>query len=315
MQGIFTNRTLWATHYSQLNDYTEILHLEDDLAKFVGDKLEAYVNFRSLTEQDFRESMAQLGNIREAAIHDAKNRISLLYDVTFRGKTAQLNKRVPPFVEPYITSFCSHFHDSNYEAVNGLLSQWNRYGGDEAYVIVFDTLGLEELLEKEREFYGYYFFDFFEVIYNDDNLDFMNEFESEIEKLFSLVRDSIFDQENVDPFSVFDDLVRSASRLKHRAFKEEREVRIVACPATRNLEEYLKEENPNSYKERDDELKTIHLTPKDHICLFESDIVKSLPIRRIIVGPGHQQKQSVRKIKEFVGEEILVDCSETPYRD
>ena len=281
LEGIFTSQTLWATHFSQLNDYTEITHLEDVLANAVAEKLVAYANLRCLTEPDFRESMSELGDIREAAIHDAGGLVGSLYDVTFRGRIKNDKNWMPPFVEPYLTSFCSHSQDSVYEAANGLLSQWNRYGGDEAFAIVFDTGSLEILLAQEKDFYGNYFFGFFDVIYNDEDLNFTDRFSTEIEKVFGLVRDFIFDKAKANAFPVFEDLVRTASRFKHRAFKEEREVRIVVCPATIELEDYIKKEHPDLYEERDDKLKTIHSEPKEHICLFESDVSKALPIKRI----------------------------------
>ena len=53
LEGIFTSRTLWATLFSQFNDYTETTHLEELLADAVSAKLEEYSNFRCLTDRDF----------------------------------------------------------------------------------------------------------------------------------------------------------------------------------------------------------------------------------------------------------------------
>ena len=79
-------------------------------------------------------------------------------------------------MEPFITSFCSHGQESSYESNNGLLSQWNRYGRDEGYAIIFDTEALEKRLFKEKEIYGYYYLGFREVIYNDEKLNFVERF-------------------------------------------------------------------------------------------------------------------------------------------
>ena len=314
LEGIFTSRTLWATHFSQLNDYTEITHLEESLVDAVSERLEEYANFRSLTDREFRNAMSQMGNVREACRHDAMSAVASLYDATFRGRTIDKEKMVQPSVEPFITSFCSHSQDSSYESNNGLLSQWSKYGRDEGYAIIFDTGALEERLFKENKFYNYYYLGFSDVIYNDEKLDFVERFSKEIEVVFNVTRDFIFDIENVNPIQVFEPLVRTATRFKHRAFREEREVRIVSCPATHKHEEHLKTEFPDLYEASDDELKTIFSKPKEHVCLFDSDMSQPLPIKRIIVGPNQQQQRLYSKVKQLVEERIEVVCSETPYR-
>lgn len=314
LKGIFTSQTLWATHFSKLNDYTEINHLEDALVKAVTDKLEAYANFRCLTEPDFRESMARMGDIRGACEHDTKNSISSIYDVTFRGREIDENTKIIPFVEPFITSFCSHTRDSPYEVENGLLSQWTRYGRNEGYAMVFDTVVLEERLTEEFKSYGYQFFGFYDVVYNDENLNFVERFSEEISKVFEITRDFIFNPDDVRPFDAFEPLVRAATRFKHRAFKEEREIRIVACPARRDHEDTLKAEYPNLYEDLSFEFKKIHAEPKNHICLFDSDSSHVLPIKRIIVGPAKEQERCIEKIKELVDGSIPIVCSETPYQ-
>ena len=314
LEKIFTSRTLWATHFSQLNDYTEITHLEEFLADAVSAKLEEYVNFRYLTDCDFRNKISRMGNIREACKHAAKNSVASLYDVTFRGRTIDEDKKFGPFVEPFIASFCSHGQDSSYESNNGLLSQWNRYGRDEGYAIIFDTESLEERLFREKKIYGYHYLGFSDVIYNDKKLNFVERFSKEIEEVFNLTHDFIFDIENVSPIQAFEPLVHAATRFKHQAFKEEREVRIVSCPATHKFEEYLKTNNPDLYEARDDKFKTIYSKPKEHVCLYDSDISQPLPIKRIIVGPNQHQQQLHNKVKQLVEEHIEVVCSETPYR-
>ena len=314
LEGIFTSRTLWATHFSKLNDYTEIMHLEEFLAEAVAKKLEEYASFRCLTDHEFRDSMSRMGNIREACQHDAKNSVATLYDVTFRGRSIDKDNEVLPFVEPFITSFCSHSHDSTYESNNGLLSQWSRYSHDEGYAIVFDTETLEDRLRKEKEIHGYHYLSFNDVIYNDDKLNFVEIFSKEIEEVFNVSREFIFDTENVSPFQAFDPLIHAATRFKHRGFKEEREVRIVACPARRDFEEYLKAEQPETYEAPDGEIKTIYSEPNEHVCLYDSDISQPLPIKRIIVGPNRRQQQLHNRVKQLVEDHIEVVCSETPYR-
>lgn len=58
----------------------------------------------------------------------------------------------PNFLTPYFFSFCVHGEDQEYEQLNGLLSQWRGYGGNDenskehsgGIAIVFDYKRLKE---------------------------------------------------------------------------------------------------------------------------------------------------------------------------
>src|ERR1700730_14072258 len=55
----------------------------------------------------------------------------------------------PAPLDIYVTSFCTHANDP-YAKERGLLSQWRGYGGEDGgYCIVFDTVALIELLQRE----------------------------------------------------------------------------------------------------------------------------------------------------------------------
>ena len=41
--------------------------------------------------------------------------------------------------------------EKEYHRNNGMLSQWRGYGGRDCVAIVFETSGLEKLMQRERE--------------------------------------------------------------------------------------------------------------------------------------------------------------------
>ena len=85
LQGIFKCNTLWATHYKHLNDNTEIEHMKEYLVRLIP------------------------GNRHQRRI--LKSEIHSLYRKTF----AQ-------FVTPFIVSFSTHAHGSDFDKENGIKS-------------------------------------------------------------------------------------------------------------------------------------------------------------------------------------------------
>lgn len=314
LEGIIKSKSLWSVHYKALNDYTEVGHLKDNLAYYVSDRLKNYIIDEKRKNKSLALRVSRDGGAYNIANAVARDSVDSFYEVTFEGRLKKGGRRTPAFGTPFITSFCSHADDSEYEKKNGLLSQWFGYGGDDAFAIVFDTKKLEELLLKDSEVYKFYFGGLSSVIYNDENLDFQSKFSDVIDGVYNVAKDLLFDPKNAKPEDAFEHLVRAACRFKHRAFREEREIRVICCPATDELEGYLKTSEPDLYEETGQKLKNVLSNPKPHICLFGLDITKKLPIKRIIVGPGSRQKESVSFARTLVGSRIPVVPSETPYR-
>ena len=97
--------------------------------------------------------------------------------------------------------------------------------------------------------------------------------------------------------------------FKHQGFREEREVRIVAIPAAREVLRSFVEQYPEY--DVSDRWKSIHVRGDENIryLKFNDNPNKgALPIKRVIVGPS--QAQNARSI---VGD-IPVVCSATPFR-
>ena len=246
------------------------------------------------------------------ANHQAKNIIDTLYKVTFEATEIGT-----PFAVPFIASFCGHGEDEAYVQENGLLSQWRSYGEGGGFAIVFDTKKLYELLENESQNYFYSIGAFADVVYDGDDEEFREEFTELVEMLQDMVGEMMRGREpQVD--GLFGPFVNSVSRFKHRGFKEEREVRIVTSPMSKEtIEEIKRSEAAEELADR--RVKEIKYKDRNgvnvpYIELFESVEKDSLPITKIIIGPGREQQASETKLRTIIGRrDVEIHCSETPY--
>lgn len=213
---------------------------------------------------------------------------------------------------PYVSSFCAHTFDQSYEQENGLLSQWRGYA-DGGYAIVFDTKGLCNLCQAEGGRFYYSAIQFGDVVYDGDEQGFAEEFGATIEKVKEgFLR--FIETGGMEVGEIYGDVISMFTRLKHRGFMEEREVRIVALPMTREIEvEYKRVDQTYVAPERP--MKHI-LRREDgapYIELFEIEHEDRLPIKRIIVGPQNRQEEAEQEVMKLVsGTSIEVHRSATP---
>jgi hypothetical protein len=136
LSGILQSNTIWATHFSALNDTTEVTVLRDPLTRVVANRFLNYAIMRQGTDHLFSEFLTEHGGPQKVALGDAHRLIKILYEKIFASTLA----------DPFIASFCSHANDQSYEKENGLLSQWRGYGNE--FCIVFDTAVLVTLLTR-----------------------------------------------------------------------------------------------------------------------------------------------------------------------
>ncbi len=110
-ESILKSNILRATHYTHLNDTTEL------------------VFSRHFLEESLRNAKRK---------HECypKKFLDMIY------------KKFLPV--SYVTSFCGHFQDT-YESENGLLSMWRGYGNGNGVAIVFNKENLEERLTREMK--------------------------------------------------------------------------------------------------------------------------------------------------------------------
>ncbi len=110
--------------------------------------------------------------------------------------------------------------------------------------------------------------------------------------------------------------LKATTRLKHQGFREEKEIRIVANPYTKALDDHIRESGEPSYEAPRKPFKDIvkdRSTGREYIDLFAFNGGRRLPIRRVIVGPSMNQSEYARKAKVLVKGEVRVHLSETPF--
>ena len=307
-KGIIESNSLWSVRYDCMNDPGEFIHARKFMTAELRQRLTTYLRDRGERDFNFAMRTAQLGKLHEIVNHEVESWLDTAYKAF---STTDADDSVPFYI-PHVTSFCSHAKDMPYERENGLLSQWRGYGREGAFAIVFDTARLEALIKKEYEQFAYIHVQFFDVHYDRDPDVIRNTYGSSIDKMLRIYTDFILDGKSADLDFVteFETLI---ARLKHQAFHEEREVRLVTYPMYAEFREHQikkKGKKADLYKG----LKTIVRDgPKPHIALFEG-LDDPLPITRVIVGPAANQNEEIEAAKRLSQGRWDVVASATPYR-
>lgn len=301
--GIMDSQKLRAKHFRELNDRSEIFHICERLEDLLVPTVKAEIRRR---RSELKKAIREFGGRDGLARNQTRGALNAFFDVTFGGNG--WDAAFPP----YVTSFCSHIDDRDYVKENGLLSMWRSYGRDGGVALVFDTLKLEACLKRESEKYLYSFMALGDVVYEGDEDAFINEFGEFVEVLKVKVMDMLVSNEKFTTGPEFiNAFIRAATRYKHQAFAEEREVRISASPWTETQLEGGTES----------EIKSRQLKVPKNICgstyieLFEGEDVPRLPITQVIIGPHVDQEQRHQGIRKKLKHrpDIKICCSQTPF--
>lgn len=314
LKGIIETRTIRATHYSNLNDAAEINYLKEALHapvfEMVFQKLRAKARRKPVSTQ---RELRRLGGLKAAAGEYAAAVVSIIYDAIFE-ETAFPKLKRPPLISPYIASFCSHDSDEEYERSNGLLSQWRAYGGTGGFCIVFAATQLAELLSRERDQYVWPYLDMSPVTYSNDQTGVEHLIRDIVVSSELLAEQLINNKPHPNLSHLFFKTLIAATHLKHRGFREEREVRIVACPANRAQIDATRKDIKDVIARL--QFKAIHESAsplrKRYIALFDQ-LRTALPIRRVIVGPSVNQDGNLLIAKDLLGSGTRLYRSETPF--
>lgn len=328
VEGIWRSGVLFATHFEYLNDSSEITTFHVQLDEYLRHRILAALKDRQRASFKIKREIDKDGGILKLAQTFSTSICNILFTNTFKNTSFGEG-----FSIPYISSFCAHTGDTNYERINGLLSQWRGYGSDERYAIVFNTKQLEALLTEEATKFSIVAGFFQDVIYNDQNFSFAERFGHIADRLLAMLMANIDKAANaggpdamqLDDFVTDDhllnDVVAAATRLKHQGFREEREVRIVTCPFTQAYVNHaIQQQHISANFEAS--LKQIHYrtsagpTEKQsipYIKLFDWRDQQKLPIARIIVGPHREQSRLVTEITQLTGHAVAIVPSATPY--
>ena len=321
LAGILKSQTLWATHYSFLNDATEVKHwFESRFPEHIRTIVKKFLEKLGQNNQVYIDLITKYGKESEVISHLSSTILDSTLDRLLLGSE---NGR-EPMAEPYIISFCTveNVNDRVYQ--NGLLSQWRGYGPDGGYAVVFDTSGLSKLLEKVSiqwrgacELFGG------DIVYSSDiGESYFNEFGDDLSKIEEFFLDHlncIEEPRNQD--KIYAALMFCACRYKHWGFEEENEVRIVIIPNSNEVNNIARNDGisvndiPRKHYERSG--KNIPF-----IELFEgitSPPANTLPIRRIIVGPSGNPDEKIKRVRSVEimlnhhGVDAEVSASEIPY--
>lgn len=303
-RSIVLNNAFWATYFEDLNDSTEFRHMRAPLAEELGERFIPVVDAFSKQGSWQADTVRREGGVASAARTRGKAMMENFYKVSF-GAPAKERPHAC-----FVASFCSHSPDG-YVEKNGLLSQWRGYGGDGGFCLVFDTKQLEALIEEERSAYQYLFIRLGVAHYFKDRKTMPPQF-AELVTRAKDVLDLALAGSDFSFDAMFEPFISMASTNKHRAFEEEREVRLVAMPLSLLGAEKMK--NVPGYRSMP--IKTtfpcsINAKTKHHIRLFGAER-GTLPLVKVIVGPARDQKRNAEIARSVVRSDVEVICSETP---
>lgn len=304
LHGILTSQQLWATDIFYLNDAEEFTGFFDRKLLHI---LTEGVNAGIVEASKTSEGLKHINDAGGQAIV-ARDLPSQLLEI-LRTNTLKLHA--------YVTSFCS---PSGNDTEDGLLSQWRGYGLDGGYAIVFDTKGLNELLEDEQKRFFYSFGHWGDVDYFDgDSTKVAHEERLEWEKTIrETIASMLVKKDLLLAEKLFVPILCLATRHKHRGFREESEVRISTVTSMSGISmDEVKKAGDNRPK------KPVYFTLRGgmlvpYIALFErpSNEKAKLPIKKVIVGP-HPEKlkrqKAIVKLLDQLEIEANVVTSDIPY--
>ena len=327
LKGIIKSKTIWAIHYSCLNDSQEMLCFEKSLKKYCLKSVAVIIKKLKIDEKKLSERFLSENPV---------SGIARLSSEILRKSLLETQDETKPFV----ASFCSVDDKDEYVKKNGLLSQWRGYGSGGGYALVFDTRKLEELIESERyAFVGALkntpMLEMGEVIYTDE--DAHNRFPAEMYILKEFVcwmTENWFTRPEKIDSRLFSKAVtlkmmneylpafmRCMPRCKHQGFKEEREIRIVAFVPNekyfKGLSTPRKEIKIYYSEKKQKQISYLELFSKASHEKVKIKYPKDyLGIKRIIVGPSIDKEARANELKKFLEEnkmEVEVTISATPF--
>lgn len=311
VEGILNTQCLHATHYAHLNDEAEVTALQPKLLELAVQSAKEALEMLVGRSPDIGKQIGIDGGVDKIAKREAAVLVEKLYRLTFGGGDQKAA------TSPFIVSFCAH-DENGYEFNHGLLSQWRAYGKNIGYALVFDAKKLGELFLEQGSINWTSGGHFSDVVYDGDD----EKFKAEFSGLLKCFKD-FYPRFIHGDFSAISELyvpfTSSTSRFKHRAFREENEVRIVFCPCDSDDVLALKQHDPARYeamKSRTVLVREFKEGFVPYIRLLQRE-GRSLPITRIIVGPHVGRQESAAKLARFLrfkGLEIPIEISRTPLR-
>ncbi len=135
--AITASQELWATHFKDLNDTSEVYLLREPLKAGLTRRFAGIIEEKQKHNFALSVKVIDNGGRQKVAAGLAESFSKTLYAVTYGGRSTL------QFGAPYVTSFSTP--SNKYDAAHGLLSQWREYGRD-GYCLIFDTAALTQML-------------------------------------------------------------------------------------------------------------------------------------------------------------------------
>ncbi len=226
LEGILETNTLWATHAHHLNDSSEMKLLWPELES----KCIAYLN-KAFEDgpgrnPEVKKMTKKQGDPVRIGEMDGPTIMGIMKSLLF-GDESRAGMGIP-----FVASFTTH--KKEYQSQNGMLSQWRGYGDDQGVAIVFDAARLDRLLESESCRFVYLCCSIEKAVYYKNKLNLKVHFPELFDALQGYSKDHVgrvTNNENSENSESSDAVVRhllpAVGRLKHRAFHEEKEHRVI----------------------------------------------------------------------------------------
>ena len=315
LRGILETNTLWATAATHLNDLSEIQliwgHITKHCIEYVDGAIRNYIG--ELLDKTERTRLLQ--DASSLATSDG----TMIVDVMRRRLLGDDSN--PGMGIPYITSFARHTDAFTRE--NGMLSQWRGYGGDECIAIVFPTKELERLLTSEYAQFEYFSCALADAVYLDEGFSLKDRFPDLLDAL-RIFASHVIQQRNISDIEVQNNtnllstrLLPAVGRVKHFAFREENECRIIVGLPDESLREEYNRLGEQTKPFKDIHHRTGSATSIPYIRLFET-LNEKIPLHRILVGPSRNQRATLETVSDIVCSsgrrgEISIAASAIPY--
>lgn len=310
LKGIIESQTLWATHAAFLNDATEIRLFKERLPEIL--KPAVADGTAELARIPANQSLITQRGGNQAVIEEIATGIAT---GTFNAIFG--NQDTLPYVEPFVTSFCTAA--TKQIAEHGLLSQWRGYAKNGGYAITFDSAAFYTLLMVEAEKWPGHTLILNDVIYSDNEEKLRLELGPQIEEIKNSIREWMKIPPNLQSLeNLYFPLIQCACRYKHWGFREENEVRIISIRPGKELAEVHRTHAPGvitkpcwNFIRAGTAIPCIHLF--EGITRLPD---KPLPITRIIVGPRQNKDERRRAVESLLEQHhlnIRVSVSEIPY--
>jgi hypothetical protein len=299
LQGIFTNQTIWATNYRQLNDRKEAEMLKAPLVTALTSRFRSVVEDQQHASPEVRRAIEDLGGNLDKIISDLARDLVNGYYQTAND------------LDFYVACFCTHA-TKDYAREHGLLSQWRGYGGaDGGFCIVFDTAAMIPMLQKEYEAH-YWMLPPKLALVHYATRDFSIEdiFKPLLDESGSLLTALLSGADL--PRKAMGFFLLAAPLFKHQGFIEESEARIVVIPGTKRDYDNVVAEHGIDLPLKKICDRTDARGFRQHVVLFEGLELK-LPVKRVIVGPSRNQDAKFANARSLLGPDISLVRSDTPF--